>query len=308
MKRLTIILLVGLMATAAFGEGLAGGGRAIEERTVCARAIVRLSVCNMRRSGDYDAEMISQALLGTPVKVFSTGRWNEIETPDGYRGWVHEEAIALLDERGLSAWESAEKLIVTAMTGLVHEDPAEDSPTISDIVGGDRLEYLGSRGGWLRAGFPDGRVGYVRRTDAVRESLWRRTLRQDGDAIVETALRFLGFPYIWGGMSPKGADCSGFVRAVLWMHDIVIPRDAGPQSEYCERLDLSQLQKGDLIFFGRLDPDGNMTQRVNHVGIYIGDGRYIHSLGLVKIASLRKEDELFDPITSGRALFGGRYL
>ena len=268
--------------------------------------VVDISVCNLRATPDFDAEMVSQALLGTGVKVFSTGRFNEIETPDGYRGWVHEEAISILDEDAYSGWEKAEKVIVTAMTGLVFSEPDEHSPTVSDIVGGDRLEYLGSSHGWFRAGFPDGRVGYIRRTDAVRESVWRQSLRQDGDAIAETALRFIGFPYLWGGMSPKGVDCSGLVRAVLWMHDIVIPRDASPQSEYCERLPIDKLRKGDLIFFGRLK-DGVLTDRVNHVGIWLGDGRYIHSLGIVKISSLNPDDELYDPVTAPRALFGGRY-
>ena len=291
MRRLLAILLLALVTTATLAEK---------------RAVVRLSVCNMRKTGDYDAEMISQALLGTGVKVFSTGKFNEIETPDGYRGWVHEEAISILDDAGYSGWEKAEKIIVTAMTGLVYSEPCESSSTISDIVGGDRLEYLGTKGSWLRAGFPDGRVGYIRRADAVRESLWRRSLRKDGDAIAETALRFLGFPYIWGGMSPKGADCSGFVRAVLWMHDIVIPRDSGPQADFCEKVPIDQLRKGDLIFFGRMK-DGVLTDRVNHVGLWLGDGRYIQSLGIIKISSLNPDDSLYDPVTAPRALYGGRY-
>ncbi|MBO7545033.1 MAG: peptidase, partial [Bacteroidales bacterium] len=68
MRRLLAILLLALVTTATLAEK---------------RAVVRISVCNMRKTGDYDAEMISQALLGTGVKVFSTGKFNEIETPDG---------------------------------------------------------------------------------------------------------------------------------------------------------------------------------------------------------------------------------
>jgi cell wall-associated NlpC family hydrolase len=90
------------------------------------------------------------------------------------------------------------------------------------------------------------------------------------------------------------------------MHDIIIPRDSGPQSRTGERiLDPKDLRPGDLVFFGRKDAAG---PRVSHVGIYIGDGRFIHSLGLVKIASLRPEDPLYDAYNSGRYLFGGRIL
>ena len=115
-----------------------------------------------------------------------------------------------------------------------------------------------------------------------------------------------GFPYIWAGMSPKGTDCSGFVRTVLFMHDIIIPRDASQQAPKGERIyGTEDLLPGDLVFFGRKD---TAAPRVSHVGIYLGEGRFIHSLGLVKIGSFRPEDPLYDGYNTGRYLFASRIL
>ena len=115
-----------------------------------------------------------------------------------------------------------------------------------------------------------------------------------------------GFPYMWAGMSPKGMDCSGFVRTVFFMHDLIIPRDAGPQSRTGERIYGTQnLLPGDLVFFGRKD---TATPKVSHVGIYLGEGKFIHSLGLVKIGSFRPEDPEYDAYNTGRYLFASRVL
>ena len=115
-----------------------------------------------------------------------------------------------------------------------------------------------------------------------------------------------GFPYIWAGMSPKGMDCSGFVRTVFFMHDIILPRDSGPQSRTGERIfGTEDLLPGDLVFFGRKD---TAAPKVSHVGIYIGDGRFIHSLGLVKIGSFRPDDPAYDAYNTGRYLFASRVL
>ena len=278
--------------------------------------VVNLSVCNMREAPDYDAGMVSQALLGTPVHVLEESKWVNIMTPDAYTGWVHPDAVTILTREGYSEWNAAEKVVVTSLLGIVRDGPSPRAGTVSDVVGGARLKFLGTRGRYFRVGFPDGREGYLPKRDGDRESHWRMTLRSSGDDIAATALTMLGFPYLWAGMSPKGADCSGFVRTVFWMHDIIIPRDAGPQSREGEMIDIpsvgkgkdwSNLRPGDLVFFGRV-VSGTVTDRVNHVGIYIGDGKYIHSLGKVKIAAMDPADPLFDPVTTGRMVFGRRIL
>ena len=257
--------------------------------------VVDISVCNLRATPDYDAEMVSQALLGTPVHILqitSKNNWPQVQTPDTYTGWVHKDAITLLSFEEYHAWNAAPKIIVTALTGVVRAEASERAATVGDVVAGARLRDLGRKGRYWRVGFPDGRTGYLHRSLAQPEAAWRASLDQSVDAILATALTMNGFPYLWAGMSPKGMDCSGFVRAVLFMHDIIIPRDAGPQSRTGERIfGLEDLQPG-----------------VSHVGFYLGDGKFIHSLGLVKIGSFRPEDPEYDAYNTGRYLFASRVL
>ena len=273
--------------------------------------VVNISVCNMRDRAEFSAEMVSQALLGTPVHIIGRGDnipqgWPQIQTPDGYTGWVHYAAVEPLSADAYHAWNAAPKAIVTALFDVVYKKASEKSETVADVVGGDRLKLLSSKGCWLQVGFPDGREGYIRRSSACPEEAWRKSLDQSAEAILATAKSMLGFPYLWAGMSPKGMDCSGFVRAVLFMHDIIIPRDAGPQSRTGERIyGTAGLLPGDLVFFGRKD---TATPKVSHVGFYLGDGKFIHSLGLVKIGSFRPEDPEYDAYNTGRYLFGGRVL
>ena len=274
--------------------------------------VVNISVCNLRSTPDFDAEMVSQALLGTPVHIIGNSDskpypWPEIDTPDDYSGWVHYAAITRMSFDEYHAWNAAPKAVVTALTGVVYAKSSIRSETISDVVAGDRLKLIKKRGAWLKVEFPDGRQGWVQRKVAMVEREWRMKLDQSPEAVLATAKSMLGFPYIWAGMSPKGMDCSGYVRTVLFMHDIIIPRDAGPQSKVGETIeDRDALQPGDLVFFGSRRDNGR--PRVSHVGFYLGDGKFIHSLGYVKIGSFNPRDPEYDSYNTDRYLFGGRIL
>jgi hypothetical protein len=293
--------LFSVVATAANLSDSDGGGY----------ALVNVSVCNVRREGKFTSGMETQALLGTPVRVLGFNGWYQIQMPDEYTGWVHRMVITPVSEQELSEWNRAEKVVVTALFGQTFERADESSQSVSDVVAGDRLKLLGTHGHFFRVGYPDGRVAYMRKQLGAVESSWRRSVSHSAEDILKTAHSMIGFPYLWAGMSPKGMDCSGFVRTVMFMHDVILPRDAWQQALIGDRVeiasDLSNLSPADLIFFGSRGENG-ARDKVSHVAIYIGGGRFIHSLGDVHIGSLVSGDEYYDAFNSGRLLYASRVL
>ena len=87
--------------------------------------VVDISVCNLRRTAHFDAEMVSQALLGTPVHILGISDngnpWPQVQTPDGYTGWVHYAAITILSQEAYHEWNAAPKVVVTALNALVYQ-------------------------------------------------------------------------------------------------------------------------------------------------------------------------------------------
>ena len=270
--------------------------------------VVDLSVCNIRSTPAYSAELVTQALLGTPVHVLGVEKgWPHIQTPDGYTGYVNRDAVKRMTKDQYHEWNAAPKVMVTSLFAIVRENPCEYSGTVSDVVGGCRLMLLDGVLGYWHVRFPGGREGYISTDDAIPDEQFRENVRQDADAIIETAMSMMGFPYLWGGTSPKGFDCSGYVRTVLALHGIIMPRDAGQQAPVTERIDTShgidKLERGDLVFFGNKD-----TGRVRHVGFYLGGGRFLHCIGKAHINSLLAGDPDYDDGNSPTLLYGGRFL
>ena len=273
--------------------------------------IINLSVASLRVQPDYSSEMMTQALLGMPVRVLERDGWYRIQTPDDYIAWTHRVSVLPVTREELTAWNQAEKVVVTSHYAFVYSQPDRRSQTVSDIVAGNRLKLEGTKGGFYHVSYPDGRQGYVEKSVALPEREWRKALKQDAASIIRTAHTLMGVPYLWAGTSSKGVDCSGFVRTVLFMHDIIIPRDASQQAYVGQHIDIasdfSNLQPGDLVFFGR-KATPQRKERVVHVAIYIGNRRFIHSQGDVHVSSFDPQDELFDEYNLGRLLFAMRVL
>lgn len=273
--------------------------------------IINVSVANLRVAPDFSSEMMTQGLMGMPVRVLQRDDWVRIQTPDDYIAWVHRVGVYPVTKEEMTAWNDAEKIVVTAHYGFVYSEPSQNSQTISDVVAGNRLKWDGTKGAFYKVVYPDGREGYISKSIAMPEKKWRSGLKQDAASIIRTAYTMMGIPYLWAGTSSKGVDCSGFMRTILFMHDIIIPRDASQQAYVGEHIDIapdfSNLQPGDLIFFGR-KATSERKERVVHVGMYIGDKRFIHSQGDVHISSFNPADELFDEYNLGRLLFATRVL
>lgn len=273
--------------------------------------IINLSVASLRVEPDYSSEMTTQALLGMPVRVLERNGWYRIQTPDDYIAWVHRVSVLPVTRKELTAWNRAEKVVVTSHYAFVYSQPDRRSQTVSDVVAGNRLKLEGTEGDFYRVSYPDGRRGYVEKSVALPEREWRKNLKQDAASIIRTAHTLMGVPYLWAGTSSKGVDCSGFVRTVLFMHDIIIPRDASQQAYVGQHIDIapdfSNLRPGDLVFFGR-KATAERKERVVHVGIYIGGRRFIHSQGDVRISSFDPQDERFDAFNLERLLFATRVL
>jgi len=235
-------------------------------------AVVTSAVAPMLAEARVATTQVSQAVLGNRGAVLRrSGRWLQLRTPDGYIGWIHAGYLMLMDETAARTWE----------TGVAGEPWLSLGAEVLD-AGGDVMMRLPWGARVIREGadvvrLPDGRSG--RPTgELVPAALRPVAFPADGASAVETARRWLGSPYLWGGVTHGGVDCSGFVQSVWKLHGRLIPRDSDQQSRFGQEVDpgtdFEGLQPGDLCFFAE-EPG-----RVTHVVMSTGGPDIIHaSLG-----------------------------
>lgn len=251
-------------------------------------ALVSISVACIRNEARSGAELASQAIMGTPVRVLKKeGGMTRIQTPDNYIGYVTDSSLKFLSAEEMDAWRREERRVVVAyQCPLFEKADGNESAVVSDLVQGNILKYKGKKGGYVWLELPDGREGYARKTDVADFDDW---VKQDFDVqlIERNARRMLGSPYLWGGMSTKMADCSGFVKTAYFSNGIILRRDASQQALTGQKVDWKRwrtdAEPGDLIFIG------TKSGKVTHVAMYLGGGKYIHSSGYVKINSMDSE-------------------
>ena len=256
--------------------------------------VINLSVANIRSKPDHHEELATQSILGTPIKILKKGEdgYYLVQTPDNYISWLDDDGFTFMSETQWKEWKSSPKIIYTNEYGFSYTDADLNSQTVSDLVAGNLLKIMGEDSDFYLVNYPDGRIAYVKKDEAKLFTEWYNSLNPNGETILKTAYRFMGIPYLWGGTSTKGMDCSGFTKTVYYLNGIVLQRDASQQVNTGELVDTKDgwqnLQPGDLLFFGR-KADENRKERVTHVAIYIGDGDFIHAAGRVKINSFNPE-------------------
>ncbi|PIE99757.1 MAG: glycoside hydrolase [Maribacter sp.] len=276
------------------------------------QAIIRISVANLRSQPKHSAELATQATLGTPVKVYKkSDGWYLIQTPDQYLSWVDSGGIQLMDSISANQWKTSEKVIFTKTYGHTYSMTDKSSQRVSDIVAGAVIEKLGEDKGFYKVKYPDGRIAYVDKREAQDYDQWLQDLDPTADSLVETSKKLMGIPYLWGGTSTKGADCSGFTKTIYFLNGMVVPRDASQQAHTGKPIDsvknFDNLEKGDLLFFGRKATDST-PEKVVHVGMWIGNNEFIHSSEMVRISSMDPKAPNFDDWNLNRYLRTNRIL
>jgi gamma-D-glutamyl-L-lysine dipeptidyl-peptidase len=227
----------------------------------------RLALCDENR-------IQSQILFGQEVLVLEEREgWSHVivlgqassKDNRGYPGWVPSKQLG--ESTALSE-ENSFAIVTAEFTDLVTEDDKKEME-LSFLTS---LSIEKEEGARLAVSTPLG-TRYVKREDVYISSEALRDRKGSGLDIVRTGETFLDLPYLWGGMSSYGFDCSGFSYSMCKANGYVIPRDAGDQAKEGNRVALDDLQPGDLLFFAYEEGKGS----IHHVAIYYGDGKMIHS-------------------------------
>ena len=271
-------------------------------------AIARNSVINIRSKPKHSAELGTQGLLGMSLKVLDKkGDFYKIQTPDNYISWVDKGGIKRMNKGEFDAWNNHKKIIFTKNFGYVYTDKNDESKIVSDITLGGLLQYISEDKEFYNVKYPDNRTGFIKKSEAVLYNSWLLTVNASQENVENIAKSMDGFPYLWGGTSSKGMDCSGFTKMVYLMNGFVIPRDASQQinagKTVDNNLDFSDLQKGDLLFFGTKATE-EKKQRVVHVGIWLGNDKmeFIHASGNVHLSSMDQNQPNYDKMNKNRYL------
>ena len=250
------------------------------------QGVVSLAALDLRAAPDHRAELTSQLLMGEVVRLAGQDRsrhwWRIVNLADGYRGWVRAWGVVPVSEARAQRWRRRARRRVIVPFGAVHAGRRGSGALVSPLFLNARVIAASGRGGDVAVELPDGRRGY---TNASALG----PLRGGAPGIAERVRGLLGVPYLWGGRTPAGFDCSGFTQQVLWEQGIALPRDAHHQFLASRPLAENEApQPGDLVFFrGR---DG----RMGHVGIGLGGPWYAHCRGIVRVNSADPRNRLSD--------------
>jgi cell wall-associated NlpC family hydrolase len=240
--------------------------------------VIAVSVADVRRDPDPNSELVTQALLNVPVRVGDVqGEWTHVTLSD-YTGWVRSDELELPIVRGYCEGEGTcgvplpYSVVVTALRTPLYQDE-QSSATKGEMYLSTVLPYVDlEHPGRVRVALPGDNEAWVERADIELRSNTELFPPQSTSIVTSYARAFLERPYLWGGTSWRGIDCSAFVQLCYRMGGVILPRDADQQHDSLPRtIAQSEMQAGDLIFFGEKD--------LTHVGLVLGPEEFIHADG-----------------------------
>lgn len=234
------------------------------------KAYTLTGIVPLREKPADSSEMVSQLLLGETMDVLHEQQddWVKVKAHhDGYEGWVNGKEVELFEPDEFQEWEKNERL--------------QRSPYFTFRAAAGRDEQVLVPAGALIA-IHDDQICLPHNRYDLPGGL--RTIKRS--SIMDTAQNYVGTPYLWGGRTDVGIDCSGFIQIVLALHGYATPRDSGDQFSVLptEETNLNNAKPGDLVYF---NPSGG---KITHVGFYLGNGALIHASGQVHISNIDEKD------------------
>ena len=288
MKRYAIRLLMVILAVSIFVSMFAVGASAIELKTGI--GLVESNGLRLRAKPNTDAEILATAAYGDQVVIIrKVDDWYLVDY-NLLIGYVHSDYVSVKERENIELGYG----VIEDSAVNMREKPDAASARLATLNQGDTAYIIGFNCGWYKVQY-EGQTGYIR-SDLMALTEAPKTNSQAvvgkapvvvtvGDQAVNLAYDYLGVPYVWGGTSPKGFDCSGFTQYVYKQLGITLNRTAAQQLE--NGTSVTNLQTGDLVFFTNTYAT---SAAASHVGIYIGNNQFIHAAnGGVKITSLDHE-------------------
>ena len=231
-------------------------------------AVISTTVAPVYKQPVFSSEMISQALMCESVQIQeSHENWYQICMEDGYDGWIHSFYLEYRE-----SFPEEHTFITERSVPVFYE--IDNMNTIAALLSyGTYVPMIEKIGNFDKIYLPNGNTGYMKSQKQV--------LKKSRDVIIELATSLLTVPYLWGGKSSFGYDCSGFVQMVLKTTGINVQRDTSKQIETkdLKKIHMDASEPGDLLFFSE-------NNRINHVAFILGEGKIIHCSGQVKIESI----------------------
>lgn len=249
-------------------------GKVISGESVKGEQLLHYGVCDLtiipvRANPSHRGEMVSQLLFGETFEILKHEKeWFKIRTVfDGYQGWVDAFQVMPLDERNFIKINQNNTYF-----SLERTHTARSVYKVQSILLGTPLPFYDNK----EFSFFDDKYHFDGKVVNLLEAQ-----EPKGEEIKELAMRFLNVPYLWGGRTPIGVDCSGFVQTVYKLNNIRLPRDSYQQALGGEKVpDITKAKTGDLAFFS------NEFGKITHVGILLNHTQIIHASGKVRLDSI----------------------